>query len=140
MGFKLGTRSLNRMVGVHPELAFCVHKAIEICAVDFGVIEGVRSMDRQRTLVADGKSKTFKSYHLYGLAVDLVPYINGRYTWEDTDAFVLISAAMREVINQYKLDIEWGYDKWGWDMPHWQMTGYRAKYDIRRIDARRFRG
>jgi peptidoglycan L-alanyl-D-glutamate endopeptidase CwlK len=138
MGHKLGNRSLKRLVGVHPMLAFCVHEAIKISEVDFGVLDGVRTMKRQRTLVRQGKSKTFKSYHLYGLAVDLVPFINGRYTWEDEEAFILISEAMNEVINRYDLKIQWGFKKWGWDMPHWQMTGYRSKYDIRRIDSKRF--
>jgi peptidoglycan L-alanyl-D-glutamate endopeptidase CwlK len=138
MSYQLGKRSLQRLVGVHPVLAFCVHEAIKVCAVDFGVLDGVRTMDRQRALVQQGKSKTFKSYHLYGLAVDLVPFIDGRYTWDDEDAFVLIGEAMGEVIARYDLDIQWGYAKWGWDMPHWQMTGYRPKYDIRRIDSKRF--
>jgi len=138
MSFTLGRRSLQRLVGVHPVLGFCVHEAIKRCAVDFGVLDGVRTMARQRALVAQGKSKTFRSYHLYGLAVDLVPYIDGKYTWADDDAFTLIAESMGEVIAEYNLPIEWGYEKWGWDKPHWQMTGYRQKYDIRRIDAKRF--
>lgn len=138
MSFTLGRRSLQRLVGVHPVLGFCVYEAITRCAVDFGVLDGVRTMARQRALVAQGKSKTFRSYHLYGLAVDLVPYIDGKYTWADDDAFTLIAEAMGEVISEYDLPIEWGYEKWGWDKPHWQMTGYKAQYDIRRIDAKRF--
>jgi len=138
MGYKLGKRSLQRLVGVHPQLGYAVHEAIKVSQVDFGVLDGVRSMDRQRALVAEGKSKTFRSYHLNGLAVDLVPYINGKYTWEDEDAFVLIASAMETVIADHDLEIEWPFRRWGWDMPHWQMTGYRDQFDIRKIDKRRF--
>ena len=138
MSYKLGKRSLQRLVGVHPVLAFCVHEAIKRADVDFGVLDGVRTMARQRALVAQGKSKTYKSYHLYGLAVDLVPFIDGKYTWDDEGAFALIEEAMKEVIAIHNLPIEWGYDKWQWDMPHWQMTGYKSQYDIRRIDSKRF--
>jgi len=138
MAYKLGKRSLKRLIGVNPMLAFCVHEAIKICGVDFGVLDGVRTMKRQRALVREGKSKTFNSYHLYGLAVDLVPFVDGKYTWADEDAFMLISEAMNEVIERHSLDIQWGFEKWGWDMPHWQMTGYKNKYDIRRIDSTRF--
>ena len=138
MAYKLGKRSLKRLVGVHPLLAFAVTEAIKISKVDFGVIEGVRKMKRQKKLVKQGKSKTFNSYHLYGLAVDLVPYIDGNYRWDDPAAFQEIAVAMQKVINTYSLPVEWGFKKWGWDMPHWQMTGFRAKYDIRKIDPVRF--
>jgi len=138
MAYKLGKKSRRKMVGLHPLLAFAVEKAIQRSDVDFGVTDGVRSMKRQRKLVEQGKSKTFNSYHLYGLAVDLVPYVNGRYDWSDEKRFEAIAEAMKSVIKEYRLPIEWGYDKWGWDMPHWQMTGYRKKYDIRKIDPVRF--
>ncbi len=139
MAYTLGRRSRQRMVGLHPDIAFAVERAISVSGVDFGVIDGVRTMERQRHLVAQGKSKTYNSYHLYGLAVDLVPFIDGRYRWDDDGAFALIDEAMKQVIAEHDLPIEWGYDKWGWDKPHWQMTGYRNKYDIRKIDPRRFR-
>lgn len=140
MSFKLGKRSLRRLVGVHPELAFAVHEAIKISDVDFGVTEGVRSMSRQRKLVRQGRSKTLKSYHLNGLAVDLVPYIDGNYRWDSNEAFDSIAKAMNEVIKKYDLNIQNGFALWGWDRPHWQMTGWRSKYDIRKIDPSRFPG
>ena len=138
MSYKLGKKSQKRLVGVHPLLAFAVTEAIKVSKVDFGVTEGVRTIKRQRKLVKRGKSKTFNSYHLYGLAADLVPYIDGNYRWDDPSAFQEIAVAMKKVINKYSLPVEWGFQKWGWDMPHWQMTGFRAKYDIRKIDPVRF--
>ena len=134
--YKLGKKSLRKLVGVHPVLAFAVSEAIKLSKVDFGVTDGVRTMERQRKLVKQGRSKTFRSYHLYGLAADLVPYVDGNYRWDDPSSFQDIAVAIKKVIHKHNLPIEWGFEKWGWDMPHWQMTGYRAKYDIRKIDAR----
>ena len=135
--YRLGKQSQANLVGVHPILAFAVYEAIERVGIDFGVSEGVRSVARQKKLVAKGVSKTMNSYHLYGLAVDLVPYHHGRYHWDSPSDFQQIATAMGEVIAEYGLPIEWGYEKWGWDMPHWQMTGYRKRYDIRKLNKRR---
>lgn len=127
------------MVGVHPTLAFAVEMAIKETKQDFMVLEGVRTMKRQRELVAAGNSKTYKSYHLYGLAVDLVAYVNGKPTWEEK-YYREIGRAMKKVIKKYNLPIDWGFELWGWDMPHFQLTGLRSKYDIRKIDPKHFKG
>lgn len=137
--YRLGTQSMRNLVGVHPYLAFAVMKAIKVTSQDFSVVEGVRSMSRQRELVAKGRSKTFNSYHLYGLATDLVPFVNGKKTWEDR-YFKEIHNAMSSVIEKYNLPIDNGFDLWNWDKPHWQMTGWREKYDIRKIDPKCFKG
>lgn len=137
--YRLGTKSMKNLVGVHPYLAFAVMKAIKVTSQDFSVVEGVRTMSRQRELVANGSSKTFNSYHLYGLATDLVPFVNGKMTWEDK-YFKEIHNAMESVIEKYNLPIDNGYDLWNWDKPHWQMTGWREKYDIRKIDPTHFKG
>jgi len=49
---------------------------------DFAVTDGLRSLDRQRELVAAGRSWTVHSAHLVGRAVDIVAYRDGRVTWE----------------------------------------------------------
>ena len=137
--YKLGKRSLKNLVGIHPELAFAVTEAIKITKQDFSVVEGVRSMQRQKQLVAQGSSKTYKSYHLNGLAVDLVPYVDGKLSWEDK-YFPAIHEAMTSVIKKYGLNIDNGFDLWGWDKPHWQMTGKKKEYDIRKIKPKCFKG
>ena len=40
--------------GVKPDLVKVVKRAIELTTVDFGVIEGVRTEERQKELVAKG--------------------------------------------------------------------------------------
>jgi len=124
---------MQRLVGVHPLLAFAVIEAIKISEVDFGVVEGVRTLERQKWLKENGYSKTLNSYHLYGLAVDLVPYVDGNYRWDKIEHFEEIAKAMHTVIKKYNLPIQNGFDLWGWDRPHWQMTGWRRHYDIRKL-------
>ncbi len=130
---KLSKRSWRELQGVHPVLAFAVEEAIKITKQDFMVFDGVRTTKEQEKLVARGVSKTNNSYHLYGLAVDLVAYVNGKPTWEEK-YYKEIAIAMKQVIKTHKLKgIDWGYDLWGWDLAHWQMTGLRKKYDIRKM-------
>ena len=74
MGYKLGTRSLQKLSGVHPDLVAVVKRAIEISEQDFSVLEGIRHIERQKQLLKEGKSTTLRSRHLTGHAVDLVPY------------------------------------------------------------------
>ncbi len=130
--YQLSNRSLKVLVGVHPVLEYCVYEAIKITDQDFMVLDGVRKTDEQQKLVDRGVSKTMNSYHLYGLAVDLVAYVDGKPSWEPK-YYDAIAVAMKRVIEKCNLPIEWGFDKWSWDMPHWQLTGMRAEYDIRKL-------
>jgi peptidoglycan L-alanyl-D-glutamate endopeptidase CwlK len=123
---------MKELVGVHPILAFAVTEAIKISKQDFMVLDGIRSQDEQRKLVDRGVSKTMDSYHLYGLAVDLVAYVDGKPSWEEK-YYPAIAEAMKAVITEYDLPIDWGYDLWKWDLPHWQMTGWKDKYDFRKL-------
>lgn len=78
MLFKFSQKSLDRLKGVHPLLVNIVECVMEQQIIDFSVNEGVRTLDRQKQLVAEGKSRTMLSKHLiqndgYGHAVDLYP-------------------------------------------------------------------
>ena len=73
MGYQLGTRSKQKLSGVHPDMVAVVSRAIELSEQDFSVLEGIRHINRQRELVKTGKSTTMNSRHLTGHAVDLVP-------------------------------------------------------------------
>ena len=135
--YKLSTKSMKELVGVHPALAFAVTEAIKLTSQDFMVLDGVRSTSEQKKLVDRGVSKTYNSFHLYGLAVDLVAYVDGKPTWEK-QYYQAIADAMKYVIRLHNLPIEWGFDKWSWDLPHWQITTLngedaRTQYDIRKL-------
>jgi len=117
--YRLSQRSKQRLSGVHPDLVAVVKRAIEITEQDFAVTEGVRNIDRQRQLVAKGKSTTMNSRHLTGHAVDLVPF---PVSW-DWEYFYPIADAMKEAAKELKVSLEWGGDWKSFpDGPHFQLS------------------
>ena len=113
MNFRLSQRSLSRLEGVKPELVSVVKRAIQITAVDFGVTEGLRSIETQRKYVTQGKSQTMNSKHLTGDAVDLVAYIDGQISWE-LNVYDNIADAMKQAAEEYNVALRWGA---AWNIP-----------------------
>jgi peptidoglycan L-alanyl-D-glutamate endopeptidase CwlK len=107
MSFKLSSRSIGRLDGVHPDLVKVVKRAIELTDVDFGVTQGLRTLEEQEKLVAKGASKTMKSKHLTGDAVDLVAYIGSRISWEIT-LYDNIADAMKQAAKELNVKLRWG--------------------------------
>ncbi len=122
MTYKLGSRSLDRLNDVHPDLVKVIKRAIEITPVDFTVLEGRRSRARQKKLVSSGASKTMNSRHLTGHAVDIAPYIDGAVSWAWPHYYPL-AKAVKQAAKELGVSIKWGGD---WirfkDGPHWQLT------------------
>ena len=119
MSYKLGTRSLQSLSGVHPDMVAVVKKAIEITEVDFTVIEGIRNVSRQRELYKAGKSTTMNSRHITGHAVDMVPW---PVDWEDLERFETMAKAMKSAAEELEIPIVWGGDwKSFYDAPHFEL-------------------
>lgn len=117
----LAKRSLSKLEGVHPDLVHVVHQAAsDGCA--FHVTEGLRTLERQKGLVAAGKSKTLKSRHLTGHAVDVVAVMpDGSVSYDDDD-MARVAVAMKAAATACGVKIEWGGDwKGAWDSPHFQL-------------------
>ena len=121
MSFVLGTKSKERLKGVHPDLVRVVERAIQLTEVDFSVLEGLRTVARQQQLVKSGASKTMRSRHITGHAVDLAAVIDGEIRW-DWPLYHKIAKAVKQAAADVKVPIEWGGD---WrtfkDGPHWQL-------------------
>jgi peptidoglycan L-alanyl-D-glutamate endopeptidase CwlK len=119
--FKLGPRSVARLKGVHPDLVKVVERAIQLTPVDFTVLEGLRSLERQKALVAAGASQTLKSRHLDGHAVDLGAWVDEQVDWS-WPLYSKIAGAMKAAAAELKIPIEWGGD-WSTfkDGPHFQL-------------------
>jgi peptidoglycan L-alanyl-D-glutamate endopeptidase CwlK len=119
--FALGSRSKTRLKEVHPDLVKVVERAIQISDVDFTVLEGKRSSERQKALVDAGASQTLNSRHLTGHAVDLGAWVDNQVDWS-WPLYAKINAAMQEASKQVGVPIEWGG---GWrtfkDGPHFQL-------------------
>lgn len=118
----LTPRDLSRLAGVHPDLVRVVIRAR--AAEAFTVIEGLRTAERQAVLVAQGASKTLRSRHLTGHAVDLGPV---PLDWEDKPAFRRMAAAMKRAADEEGVPLVWGGD-WQsfYDGPHFELD--RRKY------------
>lgn len=119
--YKLSARSLAKLEGVHEDLVAVVKRAIEITDVDFGVTEGLRTVERQKELVAKGASQTMRSRHLTGHAVDLVAYIGSEVRW-DWPLYAKLADAMKRAAKELDIPLEWGGDwKTLKDGPHFQL-------------------
>ena len=113
MSYGLGNRSLKNLDGVHPDLVRVVKRAIELTDVDFGVIEGLRTVERQAELVRKGASKTLNSRHITGHAVDLAPVVDGQPRW-DWPLFFPLAQAVKLAAIELRVPIVWGGV---WDKP-----------------------
>ena len=112
MAFKLSSRSMSKLEGVHPDMVATVKKAIERTPVDFGVTYGVRSIEEQQRLFDMGRSQTMKSKHLiqsggFSHAVDLVAYDGSEVVWE-INVYDDIADAMASAANEVGCTIRWG--------------------------------
>lgn len=123
--FKLSHRSLERLTGVHPDLVAVVHRAIEMTPVDFMVVEGLRTLSRQQALFRQGATRTLKSRHLTGHAVDLAPWVGGTARW-DWPLFHPMADAMKEAAASLGVELVWGGD---WrtfvDGPHFELDRHQ---------------
>ena len=125
----LNSISEARLRGVHPDLVRIVRR----CARDwkdkesgFIVTQGLRTMEEQRLLYKKGASRTLKSRHLTGHAVDLACSIKGQVRW-DWPLYVKLSKAMKAAAKAEKIPITWGGDWVSFrDGPHYELP--RNKY------------
>ena len=119
----LTARDMERLKGVHPDLVRVVIRAR--VRVPFFVAEGLRTPERQKQLLAEGKSKTLNSRHLTGHAVDLYPVSDVPIPKMQMADFKPLVDAMRAASAVEKAPIVCGYD-WGWDAPHFELA--RSSY------------
>ena len=96
---------------------------------DCTILEGKRTVDRQKMLVAQGKSKTMNSKHLTGKAVDVAPY---PIDWNDRERFTYFAGYVMGIAAKMGIKLRWGGD---WDrdqnlkdnsfddLPHFEIHG-----------------
>lgn len=135
--FKLSKRSFERLQGVDQRLSDVVQMAIQYTNIDFAVLEGLRTIQRQRELVAKGASQTMQSKHIDGLAVDLGAYIGDRISWE-LNLYDNIADAMKIAAIEVGVPIRWGAAWHIADIRNWDGTMQNAMDNY--IDLRRSQG
>jgi len=139
MGFKLSTRSIDRLGGIEPDLIEVVKTAITLTKVDFGVTCGMRTLAEQEALVAKGASQTMKSKHLEGRAVDLVAYIGPNVTWA-LNKYDELADAMAAAAKQKGVALKWGAAWTVGNIADWDGSmedAMNAYVDVRRSQGRR---
>lgn len=133
-------RSLANLVGVHEDLRRVIDRALQESPVDFTVIDGLRTREEQKALVARGASRTMNSRHLTGHAVDLMPIdpSTDRGTWS-WDVYHQLGPAVRRAAEAENVPIVWGGD-WSTfkDGPHFELErgAYPAGGDMPREDLK----
>jgi len=117
----LNPRSEKNLAGVHPKLVAVVRRAADVSDIEFMVIEGLRTIDRQKQLVAKGASKTMNSKHITGHAVDLAPMVDGEIRW-DWPLFHKLAPIIKQAAKDMGVNIVWGGDWRSFaDGPHWEI-------------------
>lgn len=130
-------RSLKNLEGVQPNLVRLMELAIRNTPIDFTVVEGVRTSERQQELHAQGREKpgnivtnvdgvTKKSNHQvkadgYGHAVDIYPFINGQVRVDDVASLKRIADHIKAVARLHGIKVEWGGDWKMRDYPHFEL-------------------
>jgi len=120
----LNATSLTRLRGVDPNLVALAKMARSISPIPFEITEGLRTAERQRYLVKTGKSRTMKSYHLRGKAIDFVAMPGGKVSWNLPDYKTIVEKAFKPAAKKLGLSdkITYGiYWKSIVDGPHVQL-------------------
>lgn len=121
MAFTLDTRAEKNLIGVHPQLIRVVRKAITNSSVEFTITEGVRTLARQKQLLAAGATRTLNSRHLTGHAVDVAAKVAGKIRW-DWPLYQKIAEVMLKSAEELQVPIIWGGNwKTFKDGPHFEL-------------------
>jgi len=146
--YKLGKGSLKKLESVHHDLVKIIKLAITRTPVDFGISEGHRSLERQKELYDQGKSKidgiNKKGKHNYNpsLAIDLYAYHPDIATRKkiayDVPTLCIIAGVIISCADELKAkgdikhSIRWGgnwdndgvvlYDQSFDDLPHFELV------------------
>lgn len=132
MTFRFSQRSIDRMSGVHPDLVKVAHRALEMSPIDFGISQGVRTLEEQKRLYAQGRTApgpivtwTMNSLHLkqadgFGHAIDVLAYVKGKVSW-DEKLYEEIAEPFKTAAAVLGIDLVCGADWQPSDLPHFQL-------------------
>lgn len=118
---KFGLRSLMRLRGIHPDLRKVMDRAIATTHIDFTILQGLRTLEEQKKLMKMGATRTMRSRHLTGHAVDIGALVSGKVRW-DWPLYSELAKIVKKAAKDVNVPIEWGGDwKTFKDGPHFQL-------------------
>lgn len=127
--YKFSQRSLDNLKNVDERLVRICNELIK--RVDYTVIEGFRTPERQKELYDKGLSKidgiTKKGKHNYSpsLAIDIIPYKKGHNPFDGSKEsdimFNNLAKEFKQVAKELGINITWGGDWKFIDKPHFQI-------------------
>lgn len=129
-----GTRSLAALKDVHPDLRRVFDRVLQEAPFDIRITEGLRTVARQKQLVAIGASTTMKSRHITGHAVDVVPLVDldgdGKIELDELYNWLLmhkLAPVVKRIAKEEGVELDWGGDWQSFpDGPHYELD--RVKY------------
>lgn len=142
MTYSFGKRSSGNLSTCDQRLRRVAERALSYGVMDFSVICGHRSLEEQKQLFAEGKTKidgvTRKGKHNYSpsLAMDLMPYpaeVNGVNVWRDHQRFHVLAGLIYAAAAEEGVAVRWGGDWDGdgnnadsnfLDLPHFEINLY----------------
>lgn len=102
--------------------------------IDILIYDAIRTLAEQKANVASGASKTMKSYHLVGQAIDFVPIVGGKAMWGSKDYET--TSVKKFVAKAKQLGMVWGGDWTSFiDKPHLQFN-YKGYGTDKVLDAK----
>lgn len=143
MSYKFGNTSLERLSTCHHELQLIMREALEVSQIDFGIAEGHRSIEKQKSYFDQGLSKidgvNQRGKHNYNpsLAADVYAYVNGKASWSEKDLCYIggvITGVAERLRREGKISsrIRWGgnwdsdgeivTDQGFKDLPHFELV------------------
>ena len=142
MSYLFGKRSREALASCHADLRLIAESALERTQVDFAVVEGHRSLERQRLLYEAGKSKiddiSRKGKYNFSpsLAFDICVIVQGKASWRECYLAYLggvITATAADLLARdlVKRSLQWGgnldgdgviiTDQGFIDLPHFEL-------------------
>lgn len=128
---KVSKRTMKNISNIDPKLSLVIGMALARGNVDFTVTSGLRTLNKQRELYAQGRSKKGnkvtnadgvikKSYHQTGKAIDFIPYpFKG---WDDTESFKKVGKELKYCADFLGIANSYGGNwKSFKDYPHFQI-------------------
>ena len=106
-----GQRSESNLAGLRHAIVIVARKALTLTEVDYFVNDGMRTQAEQTYAYEHHASQTLGGPHLYGIAIDVLAWVNGRINWgvpPDDAYYHKIARAFQRASIELRIPVIWG--------------------------------